>query len=134
MAVIVALVHGKSGAYGISFPDFPGCVCGGKTISEALQRAPGALLSHMDAMAAEGFAMPEIRELDELKSSTDFREDFADAVLASAVSIDLPGKATRLNISLDERLVSRIDKRARELGESRSGFLAAAAKERLASV
>jgi metal-responsive CopG/Arc/MetJ family transcriptional regulator len=39
-----------------------------------------------------------------------------------------------LNISMDERLVARIDRRARELGESRSGFLAAAAKSRLASL
>ena len=78
--------------------------------------------------------MPEVRELDTIKADPAFSEDFADAVLTAAVDVELPGRASRLNISMDEHLVARIDKRARELGESRSGFLAAAAKSRLASL
>ena len=134
MAIIVALVHGEKGAFGVSFPDFPGCVSGGATISEALRRAPEALASHIDAMAEEGFAMPEVRELDAIKADAAFIDDFADAALTAAVEVEMPGRASRLNISMDEHLVARIDKRARELGESRSGFLAAAAKSRLASL
>lgn len=134
MAIIVALVHGEKGAFGVSFPDFPGCVSGGATISEALRRAPEALASHLDAMADEGVAMPEIRELDTIQADPQFVENFAGAVLTAAVEAELPGRASRLNISMDEHLVARIDKRARELGESRSGFLAAAAKSRLASL
>lgn len=134
MAVIVALVHGERGAFGVSFPDFPGCVSGGKTISEALRRAPEALASHIEAMTDEGFSMPEVRELDVIKADPEFEEDFSGAVLTAAVEAELTGRASRLNISMDEHLVARIDKRARELGESRSGFLAAAAKSRLASL
>lgn len=134
MAIIVALVHGDKGAFGVSFPDFPGCASGGTTISEALRRAPEALASHLDAMADEGLAMPEVREFDAIKADPAFSEDFADAVLTAAIDVELPGRASRLNISMDEHLVARIDKRARELGESRSGFLAAAAKSRLASL
>jgi predicted RNase H-like HicB family nuclease len=134
MATVVALVHGKNGAYGVSFPDFPGCVSGGRSISEVLQRAPESLATHVEAIVEEGLTLPEIRELDDIRASGDWAEDFADAVLVAGVEIELPGKATRLNISMDERLVARIDRRARELGESRSGFLAAAAKSRLASI
>ena len=133
MVAVVSLVHGNPGAFGVSFPDFPGCVCGGKSISEALQRAPESLSSHMEALIEAGFPIPEIRELDKIRASHDWSEEFADAELVAAIDVELPGKATRLNISMDERLVSRIDKRARELGESRSGFLAAAAKSRLAA-
>jgi predicted RNase H-like HicB family nuclease len=134
MAVIVALVHGEKGAFGVSFPDFPGCVSGGASISEALRRAPEALASHIEAMVDEGFVIPEIRELDTIRASSEFAVDFADAVLIAVVEAELPGRASRLNISMDEHLVARIDRRARELGESRSGFLAAAAKSRLASL
>jgi predicted RNase H-like HicB family nuclease len=134
MAIIVALVHGGKGAFGVSFPDFPGCVSGGTTISETLRRAPEALASHIEAMAEEEYAMPEVRELDAIKADAQLSEDFASAVLIAAVDVELPGRASRLNISMDEHLVARIDKRARELGESRSGFLAAAAKSRLASL
>jgi predicted RNase H-like HicB family nuclease len=131
---IIALVHGEKGAFGVSFPDFPGCASGGASISEALRRAPEALASHLEAMADEGFPMPEVRELDTIRSDPEFREGFADAVLVAAIEAELPGRASRLNISMDEHLIARIDKRARELGESRSGFLAAAAKLRLANL
>ena len=134
MTVVVALVHGEKGAFGVSFPDFPGCVCGGKTIAEALQRATQSLASHIEAMSDEGFELPAIRELDTVRLDAEFVGDFADSVLVAAVDVELPGRASRLNISMDERLVARIDKRARELGESRSGFLAAAAKSRLANM
>ncbi len=134
MTAVVALVHGKPGAFGVSYPDFPGCVSGGKTISEALQRAPESLLSHIEAMMDAEFALPGIRELDVIKADGAFAEDFADAAIVAAIDIELPGKASRLNISMDERLVARFDKRARELGESRSGFLAAAARSRLAAL
>jgi predicted RNase H-like HicB family nuclease len=134
MTMVVALVHGKHGEYGVSFPDFPGCVSGGVSISEALLRAQETLLSHVEAMNEEGFPPPEIHELDALRSNNEFAEDFADAAIVAAIDIELPGKVSRLNISMDERLVARVDKRARELGESRSGFLAAAAKSRLAAL
>lgn len=132
MAIIVSLVHGSKGAYGVSFPDFPSCVSGGKSISEALSRAPQALASHIEAMLDEGFELPEVRELDAIRQDETYAEDFDDAALVAAVEVELPGKTSRLNITMDERLVARIDKRARELGESRSGFLSAAAKVRLA--
>jgi predicted RNase H-like HicB family nuclease len=134
MAIIVALVHSEKGIFGVSFPDFPGCVSGGATISEALGRAPQALASHIEAMVESGFELPEIRELDVIMSDMEHIEDFDDAILPAAIDVELPGKSSRLNISMDEHLVARIDKRARELGESRSGFLAAAAKSRLANL
>ena len=132
MAIVVSLIHGTKGAYGVSFPDFPGCVSGGKSMSEALSRAPQTLASHIEALLDEGFDLPEIRELDVIRLDQTLAEDLADAALVAAVEVELPGKTSRLNITMDERLVARIDKRARELGESRSGFLSAAAKVRLA--
>ena len=44
------------------------------------------------------------------------------------VRADLPGRAVRLNISLDEALVEAIDATAQSRGMTRSGFLAEAAK------
>ncbi|MGB8365566.1 MAG: type II toxin-antitoxin system HicB family antitoxin [Rhizomicrobium sp.] len=31
---VIALIHEEDGAYGISFPDFPGCVSGGNSLDE----------------------------------------------------------------------------------------------------
>lgn len=133
MAAVVALIHGEAGTYGISFPDFPGAISGGETLDEALRRGGETLAVHIESIVEDGDALPRIRTLDEIKADATFAEDFADAVSVAVIEADLPGRSVRLNISLDERLVERIDKRAREMGESRSGFLAAAARQRLAS-
>lgn len=44
---------------------------------------------------------------------------------------ELPKRAVRINISMDESLISAIDRAASAFGESRSHFLAEAAKLRL---
>lgn len=133
MAAVVALIHGEAGAYGISFPDFQGTVSGGVTMDEALRRGAAMLAVHIEALAADGDPLPDIRTIDEIKADPTFAEDLADAVTVALLEAEVSGRSVRPNISLDERLVERIDKRAREIGESRSGFLAAAARQRLAS-
>jgi predicted RNase H-like HicB family nuclease len=130
MVAVIALVHGKLGAYGISFPDFPGCISGGESIDEALRRGRDALDFHVESMIEVGEALPKIRDVAEIKADPDYAEDFANAVLA-VVEAEVPAKAVRVNISIDERLLDRIDRAVQATGETRSGFMAAAARERL---
>jgi predicted RNase H-like HicB family nuclease len=130
VVAIVALVHGRRGAYGISFPDFPGCIAGGETLDEALRRGRDALEFHVESMVDVGEALPKIRDIAEIKADPEFAVDFADAVVA-VLDAEVPAKAVRVNISIDERLLDRIDRAAQATGETRSGFMAAAARERL---
>jgi predicted RNase H-like HicB family nuclease len=130
MVAVVALVHGVPGAYGISFPDFQGCIAGGRTVDEALRRGRDALDFHVESMIEIGEALPKVRDIAEIKADPEFAEDFTDA-LVTVVDADLPAKAVRVNISIDERLLERIDRAAESTGETRSGFIAAAARERL---
>ncbi|MEX0852934.1 MAG: type II toxin-antitoxin system HicB family antitoxin [Bauldia sp.] len=132
MATIVALVHGEAGVYGISFPDFPGCVAGGRTLVEVLRRGREALTTHVAALLEAGMAPPTIRDLDTIRADHQLADDFAEAVLVTTVDLDLPGKSVRVNVSLDETLLARIDRAAAAEGESRSRFLAEAARKRLA--
>jgi len=131
VATVVALIHGEPGAYGIGFPDFPGAVSGGDTLDEALRRGRETLAVHVAAMIEEGLPLPRLRDLDALALDPIYAEDRADAVLVTAVSVELPSKAVRVNVSLDEGLLSRIDDHVRSHGGSRSGFLAEAARSRL---
>ena len=68
--------------------------------------------------------------LDDLRASGDLDPETGRAILAH-VPVDLPGKIRRVNITLDERLIEAIDQRAQASGETRSGFIAAAARARL---
>jgi predicted RNase H-like HicB family nuclease len=130
MVAVVALVHGKRGAYGISFPDFPGCIAGGDTVDEALRRGRDALDFHVESMIEVGEPLPKIRDIAEIRADAEYADDFADAMVA-VIDAEVPAKAVRVNISLDERLLDRIDRAAEATGETRSGFIAAAARERL---
>ena len=45
------LERGPKGTFGAWFPDFPGCVAGGKSQEEAIERAENALAQAVDGMA-----------------------------------------------------------------------------------
>ena len=70
------------GAYGISFPDFPGCVAGGETIDEARRRGRDALGFHVESMIEVGEVLPAIRNIAEIKDDPEYAEEFANAVVA----------------------------------------------------
>jgi predicted RNase H-like HicB family nuclease len=128
---VYALIHEDDGVFGISFPDFPGCVSAGASAEEAVVRGRETLAFHVSGMVEDDDPLPQLRNLDELRHDPDFRDSAQDAILA-LVPVDLPGKAVRINISIDESLLDRIDRAAKSHGETRSGFLAQAAKARLA--
>jgi len=125
-----ALVHEEDGTYGVSFPDFPGCVSGGRTLDEALARGQEALAFHIAGIIEDGDPLPLLRSLGELKADPVFVEDSEGAAIA-AVPVELPGQAVRVNVSIDERLLESIDRAARAAGQSRSAFLAEAARARI---
>ena len=130
MAQVIAVVHEDSGAYGIAFPDFPGCVSGGKTLDDAMHRGHETLRAHIEAMIEDGDRLPLLRSLDELKNDPAFREDVVDGVVM-ALPFDLPSRAVRINISLDKALVDQIDDAASARGLTRSAFIAQAAREKI---
>jgi predicted RNase H-like HicB family nuclease len=126
----IAIVHEEAGVYGISFPDLPGCIAAGDTLDDVMQRGAAAAAAYVDSLIDDGEPIPVLRTLDQLKADQSFCED-AEAGMIVGLPIDLPGKAVRVNISLDENLVSAIDRAATRAGLSRSAFLAAAAKAKL---
>jgi predicted RNase H-like HicB family nuclease len=130
MAAVYALIHEEEGVFGISFPDFPGCVSGGSTAEEALQKGAQALAFHVAGMVEDGDTLPVPRTLKQLRANAAFRADASGATIA-LVPFDPPGKAVRLNISLEERLVEQVDRAAEAAGQSRSAFLAEAARSKL---
>lgn len=119
----VAIIERGAEGFGAFFPDFPGCVSAGDTIQETARNAEEALRGHVAAMIRDGDAIPSPTALDDIPADPDVIEAARVMVPAS-----LPGRALRLNISLDEGLVGEIDRSAATLGMSRSAFLADAAR------
>jgi predicted RNase H-like HicB family nuclease len=109
--------------FGVTFPDFPGCVSAGRTLDEAVTGAHEALAGHVALMVADG---------DELPSPTPFEvaaaERGATTVAVTLVAVTLPGEAQRVNVTMDKGLLDEID----EVADNRSRFLAEAARAELA--
>jgi hypothetical protein len=110
------------------FPGLPGCTSGGDGLQEAARNAPEALAFHIEGMLE---AVPEPGTLDDPLPDWLADEDLRRTVRL-LVPVDLPGRALRLNVSLEEGPVRRIDAAAAVRGMSRSAFLAEAARRALA--
>ncbi len=129
MTHIVMLVHEESGAFGASFPDVPGATTVAGDLDTLYRKAAEMLAFHVAGMVEDGDEIPRVRTLDELRGDPAFQADSAGAMVA-LVQVELPG---RVNISMEEGLLRRIDRAAEATGESRSAFLAQAAKARLSA-
>jgi predicted RNase H-like HicB family nuclease len=115
---------GDKRGFSVFFPDFPGCVSAGATEQETAAGAIEALRLHVRGMLADGDPIPQPTPLDQVDADPEVRE--AARILVPA---DLPGKALRINISMDEGLVEQVDRAASKLGMTRSAFLAAGARK-----
>lgn len=125
MADYIALIHKESESdFGVSFPDFPGCITAGVTLDEARAMAEEALAFHVEGLLEDGEAMPEPSSLTEVMAEPHNREGVAVLVTLKAES-----KTVRVNITLPDDTLRAIDRYASEHGFTRSGLLAAAARK-----
>jgi len=132
MAHYVALVHkDPDSSYGVSFPDLPGCVSAGDTVDEALANATEALRGHIEVTAEHGDPISPPRTIEGIRGDSDLSEALENAVVAVLPLLAETGQSLHLNITMSEDLVAAVDRAAAAQGLSRSGFLAAAAREKL---
>ena len=127
----VSFIHRDGAGYGVSFPDFPGCVSVGDTVDEAVRHGCEALAFHVEGLVADGARIPPPRSIDAIKADADLADwrQGADFVLIPLL-LDR-GSSRRVNISLDRGLLEAIDDEARERRMTRSAFLASAARHEI---
>jgi predicted RNase H-like HicB family nuclease len=130
MREYIALIHkDPNSEFGVSFPDFPGCVTAGATLDEARDMAAEALSLHLEGLEADGEPIPEPSSLDSVMADPENRDGVAILVPAPTQS----AKAIRVNITLPEDVLREIDAFAEANGYTRSGFLTLAAKKAMAA-
>jgi predicted RNase H-like HicB family nuclease len=129
MTNYLAVIHKeKQSDFGVSFPDFPGCITAGRTVDEAKDMAHEALEGHVAMMVEAGLALPAPSRLEEVLNNP----DHTDAAAYFVVGVKLPKKEpVRFNASIDPELLSLIDEKAKQFGMTRSGFIAEAARKEL---
>jgi predicted RNase H-like HicB family nuclease len=123
MDYIAYLHKDRNSDFGVSFPDFPGCITAGKTLDEAHRLAAEALAFHIAGMVEDGDTIPTASALDDLTDDP-ARKD----AVAFLVHVDPDTDRTvRINITAREKQLERIDQLARQSGMTRSAYLVHAA-------
>ena len=119
-----AVIDRSATGYGVTFPDFPGCVASGATIAEACVSAELALAFHVDGMLKDKDAIPDPSDPADIEAV-----EGAEDVARVMVRIERPAKVARVLVSIDENLLRAID----NVASNRSAFLADAARAALAA-
>jgi predicted RNase H-like HicB family nuclease len=109
--------------FGVSFPDFPGCVTAGRTLEEARRKASEALSLHIAGMIEDGEKIPKPSKVDDIAD---------DPALKDAVAFLVPATArvertVRINITARESQIDEINTLARAAGLTRSAYMVQAA-------
>ncbi|PZD70492.1 hypothetical protein C1752_11494 [Acaryochloris thomasi RCC1774] len=122
------VVHKDSDSdYGVTVPDIPGCFSAGDTLDTAIENAIEAIECHVEGLLIDGEDIPQPGFAEVHHQNPDF--EGGTWAIASVDLSKLSGKAKRINITVPERLLTKIDAKATELGENRSNFLVTAAME-----
>jgi len=110
-------------AWGVVVPDLPGCFSAADSgLDEALDNAREAIAAWMEEAIANGETIPRPSSIDALAKSGQF-----DGWIWAVVQVDpawADERVERVNITLPRRILAVLDSQARQVRESRSGYIA----------
>lgn len=120
----VALARGdRAGGYQARFPDLPECGVTGADPAELMANARAAVSAHLQARADAGEEWPAATPVEHLQAQP--------PEFTLLVDVEVEDTPVRVNISLGEQLLKRLDAAAAASGSTRSGFIAQAVRARL---
>jgi predicted RNase H-like HicB family nuclease len=114
-------------AYGVTVPDLPGCFSAGDTMEEALANAIEAIECHIEGILLDDENLPLGKAIENYVNELDYRGG-----IWALVDVDiskLGGAKQRINISMAERILVKVDAFAKNTNKTRSKLLADAALE-----
>lgn len=117
--------------FGVTVPDLPGCFSAGSTMDEAIINSEEALLTHIEGLLMDKDPVPSPSAIELLSQSKEFKGGTW-AIVNCDLSL-LSERSKRINITMPEKVISKIDAFASHEGETRSGFLVTAALEYISS-
>ena len=128
MVYYIGLVHkDKDSAYGVQFPDVPGCYSASDDMDHVIGNATEAL-----SLWAEDAVPPVPRGLEDIIAETDIAADLtAGAFLISVPLIENDGRVVSANISTERGFLKAIDMAARQRKFTRYAFLTQAARNEI---
>jgi predicted RNase H-like HicB family nuclease len=132
VASYTALIDGKAGAYGVYFPDLPGCTAMGATLEKAIVNAAEAMRDWAEATVEKGGVIPAPRAIEELLADQEISDEIgAGALLRSVPLVRESGRPAKANLSIDAGILAAIDAEAKRRKLTRSAFIELMARHAL---
>lgn len=119
----------REGRYFGHIPDLPGVTAAGATVDEMMRELAQFADEYVSDLAKEGAPIPAPTPFADVPKDPDVKE-----FMRIALPVEKPGKTVKISLSIDEALLTRVDRAARQVGMSRSGFFAIAALEKAGSL
>lgn len=118
-------------AFGVAIPDIPGCFSAGDTFEEAVVNAKQAIEGHLEILCVNDMDIPQPRGAESHIKNPEYN-----GWVWAVIDVDITpflGKSHKINVTLPEVLIKRIDNTVacQPNYKSRSGFLAQAAVNEL---
>lgn len=128
MKLYTAIVHkDAASAYGLTFPDLPGC----HAAADKWDDIPAAAAEALD-LWFEDQADVEPSSIEAIRAREDVAVSLAEGgSLVTIPYISADGAPERINVSIERGLLRSIDRTAKARGMTRSAFLAAAARHEI---
>lgn len=115
-------IGNETTAFGVIVPDLPGCFSAGDTLDEAIDNAKEAITLYIDGLLDDNEVIPAPSPVSRYSSSAEYA-GFVWAIVEIDPTI-LDDRVERVNITLPRRVLARLDAKAKEAGETRSGYIA----------
>lgn len=128
MTYYIGIVHKDAdSAYGIAFPDLPGCFSAADDLAALERSAIEAIDLFLDGEDAPAYPA---RDMTAVRATLD--PDDRDAMLMAVPFVRSGGRTVRVNFTVDAATLAAIDAAARRRNLSRSAFLVSAAHNEIA--
>ena len=122
----IGVVHkDPDSAFGVSFPDIPGCFSAADDAEDIVPNAIEAL-----SLYAEDEHLAKPRSIDDLRGDPEIAQELATGSFLVAIPlIENDARVVRANITVESGMLKAIDAAAKARGLTRSAFLAQAARQ-----
>ena len=114
---------GPKKSWGVVVPDLPGCFSAADSgIDEAIESAKEAIELWIEVALDQEIEIPRPSMITDLQKKKEYK-----GWIWAVAEVDpalLSDEIERINITLPERVFSRLDAKAKKAGETRSGFIA----------
>lgn len=114
-----AIIEKSTDGFYAFLPDLPGCTAAGDSVEEALRWLAEFGADYVrDGKERGGEEPPEATKLEDIAHDPEVQE-YGRVLLP----VELPAKAVKISVTVDEGVLARIDRAASEAGTNRSAFL-----------